>query len=482
MLKTCRKLKDTWRKCVNDFNHDAVVVDTDVIIVGAGVVAAALAYTLAKDGRHVHLIERDLTEQDRLVDEVLHPGGYLKLLELDLADCVEEIEAQRVSGYAIYLNDKNIRLDYPLENFPFRVCGKSFHNGRFVQRMRNKASSLSNVKIEQGTVTSLLKKQGTVQGVHYKTKNGHERSANAPLTVVCDGCVSNLRRDLCNSKIEVPSCFVALVLENTRLAYPNHAHVVLADPSIVLLYSISNTEIRCIVDIPSEKVPSISNGEMAKYLKNVVAPKIPHELSNAFIAAIDRGNIRTMPNRTMSADAKITAGAILLGDAFNMRHPLTGGGMTAALSDIVLLRDILRPLNDLNDTYKDLQRFYILRKPMSFTLNMFASVVYNVFRESQDPARRELRSACFDYLSLGCLFADGPMSIFSALDQRPLALLCPCIAFGVYSVGRLLTPFPSPRRSWLAIRLITVGLEIIHSVFRSEGVMQLVLFPSLIPA
>lgn len=30
------------------------------------------------------MIERDLTEQDRIVGELLQPGGYLKLIELGL--------------------------------------------------------------------------------------------------------------------------------------------------------------------------------------------------------------------------------------------------------------------------------------------------------------------------------------------------------------------------------------------------------------
>lgn len=34
----------------------------------------------------------------------------------------------------------------------------------------------------------------------------------------------------------------------------------------------------------------------------------------------------------------------MLGDAFNMRHPLTGGGMTVAFADCDLLCDMLRPL------------------------------------------------------------------------------------------------------------------------------------------
>lgn len=60
-----------------------------------------------------------------------------------------------------------------------------------------------------------------------------------------------------------------------------------------------------------------------------------------------------------------TPGALLLGDSFNMRHPLTGGGMTVALSDIAVLRNLLMPLQDLNDAdelCKYLESFYTLRK------------------------------------------------------------------------------------------------------------------------
>lgn len=37
-----------------------------------------------QDGRQVHVIERDLSEPDRIVGELLQPGGYLKLTELGL--------------------------------------------------------------------------------------------------------------------------------------------------------------------------------------------------------------------------------------------------------------------------------------------------------------------------------------------------------------------------------------------------------------
>ncbi|XP_045800163.1 squalene monooxygenase SE1-like [Trifolium pratense] len=458
--------------------------DVDIIIVGAGVAGSALAYTLGKDGRRVLVIERDLNEPDRIVGELLQPGGYLKLIELGLEDCVEKIDAQKVFGYALFKDGKHTRLSYPLEKFHSDIAGRSFHNGRFIQRMREKASSLPNVRLEQGTVTSLLEEQGIIKGVQYKTKDAQELSACAPLTIVCDGCFSNLRRSLCNPKVEVPSCFVGLVLENCELPCANHGHVILGDPSPVLFYPISSTEVRCLVDVPGQKVPSIANGEMAMYLKTVVAPQVPPEIHDAFIAAVDKGNIRTMPNRSMPAAPYPTPGALLMGDAFNMRHPLTGGGMTVALSDIVVLRNLLKPLRDLNDApslCKYLESFYTLRKPVASTINTLAGALYKVFCASPDPARKEMRQACFDYLSLGGLFSEGPVSLLSGLNPRPLSLVLHFFSVAIYGVGRLLLPFPSPKRIWIGVRLIASASGIILPIIKAEGVRQM-FFPATVPA
>ncbi|XP_031264409.1 squalene monooxygenase SE1-like [Pistacia vera] len=456
---------------------------TDIIIVGAGVAGSALAYTLAKDGRRVHVIERDLTEPDRIVGELLQPGGYLKLIELGLEDCVNQIDAQQVFGYALYKDGKSTKVSYPLENFNSDVAGRSFHNGRFIQRIREKAASLSNVRLGQGSVTSLIEEEGIIKGVTYKTKTGQELTAYAPLTVVCDGCCSNLRRSLSKPKVEIPSCFVGLILENCELPYKNHGHVILADPSPILFYPISSTEVRCLVDVPGQKVPSTSNGEMTNYLKTVVAPQIPRELCSAFMSAIEKGNIRTMTNRSMPSAPSPTPGALLLGDSFNMRHPLTGGGMTVALSDIVVLRDLLRPLRNLNDApalCKHLQSFYTLRKPVASTINTLAGALYKVFCASPDPSRNELRLACFDYLSLGGAFSNGPIAILSGLNPRPLSLVKHFFAVAVYGVGRLLLPFPSPKRMLISARLILDATSIIFPIIKAEGVREM-LFPASMP-
>ena len=59
------------------------------------------------------------------------------------------------------------------------------------------------MRLEQGTVTSLVEEKGVVRGVRYKTKAGQDITANAPLTIVCDGCFSNLRRGLCKPEVSI---------------------------------------------------------------------------------------------------------------------------------------------------------------------------------------------------------------------------------------------------------------------------------------
>lgn len=59
----------------------------DMVIVGAGVAGSALAFNMARQGRRVLLLERDLTEPDRIVGELLQPGGLLKLKELGGSRC-----------------------------------------------------------------------------------------------------------------------------------------------------------------------------------------------------------------------------------------------------------------------------------------------------------------------------------------------------------------------------------------------------------
>jgi squalene monooxygenase len=90
-----------------------------------------------------------------------------------------------------------------------------------------------------------------------------------------------------------------------------------------------------------------------------------------------------MPNSWLPPKSSTVAGTILLGDAANMRHPLTGGGMTVALKDVVTLTQLLRPeilrLSNPQSVVRATRKFHKKRKSYSISLNILAQALYALF-------------------------------------------------------------------------------------------------------
>lgn len=98
-----------------------------------------------------------------------------------------------------------------------------------------------------------------------------------------------------------------------------------------------------------------------------------------------------MPNSFLPPSNCSKPGVLLLGDAFNMRHPLTGAGMSVALNDVLIWRELLRSVPDLKD-YDSIivrQKKFLSerRRSHSFVVNVLAQALYSLFsasdRESQ---------------------------------------------------------------------------------------------------
>jgi 2-polyprenyl-6-methoxyphenol hydroxylase-like FAD-dependent oxidoreductase len=93
-----------------------------------------------------------------------------------------------------------IRLQCAFHSAPFLYIAFLYDQCELEANL-NQSSCDCRVHLEQGTVLSLIEKDGVVKGVKYKSTTGEELETFAPLTVVCDGCFSNMRRSLCNPKV-----------------------------------------------------------------------------------------------------------------------------------------------------------------------------------------------------------------------------------------------------------------------------------------
>ncbi len=56
----------------------------------------------------------------------------------------------------MFKDDEQAKVGYPTEGFDGDVAGRSFHNGRFVQRLREAAAGVPSVTLRQGIAKRLL--------------------------------------------------------------------------------------------------------------------------------------------------------------------------------------------------------------------------------------------------------------------------------------------------------------------------------------
>ncbi|BGP20980.1 hypothetical protein JCM10213_000193 [Rhodosporidiobolus nylandii] len=495
----------------------------DIALIGSGILGSALAFSLGHSGRKVLLLERDLSEPDRIVGELLQPGGVLALQQLGLGDALDGIGAVPCEGYKVFWGSHSVPIPYPDqgrvkewqrgarggekekaqekgEEEGKKQLGASFHHGRFVQSLRRRAASAPNVTLVEATVNSLLTSPDSIVSGVTATPRGSTSSSplqfNATLTIVADGCASKFRRELLPAHVtpSTRSHFVGLVLEDADLPAPHHGHVILRQPPSassssspsppktspheptvgpVLVYQLSppelsrhaGSETRMLVDVRGPKLPPAS--QLPSFLLTHVPPVLPSSILPSFERALARAmsedkeerqkyRLRSMPNSWLPAhpQGRDTQGVILAGDALNMRHPLTGGGMTVAFSDAVILTSLLgggkqagqvemdrRGTVDLESWYEvseRLEEWHWRRKGVASCVNVLSLALYDLFG-AEDDNLEVLKTGCFKYFELGGDCIEGPVSLLSALRPSPLLLFYHFFRVAFYSIFLLFT-------------------------------------------
>ena len=380
--------------------------ESEIVIVGAGIFGTALAIAFARhpQNRSVTLLEKSLKEPDRIVGELLQPGGVSALKRLGLSDCLEDIDSVRVKGYEVIYYGERVQIPYPqnageteegaeVNGESGRPEGKSFHHGRLIRRLREAALQESNISVVESTVTGIIKDTYTGQIVGVESMTNEKKDAwFGQLTVAADGYASKFRKEVVSKPVMSKSKFWGLELIDADLPRPEHGHVVLGDGAPMLLYQIGTHETRALIDIPDGlESAQAKNGGVKGHLRKVVLPSIPKSVQPSFERALDEGKLRSMPNSFLPPSLNKLSGFVVLGDAMNMRHPLTGGGMTVAFNDVVMLRDLLSHENvpDFGNTQavqKQMKVFHWRRKNLTSVINILAQALYSLFAANGEAA------------------------------------------------------------------------------------------------
>jgi squalene monooxygenase len=446
----------------------------DAIVIGAGVIGPCLAKCLAGQGRKVLIIEREWTKPNRIVGELMQPSGLLALKRLGMAKALNNIEAIQVNGYYISYFDKNITISYPEKNILKSINtdpvpgsfnkdgdgnddkllsdstldmgewdkspnlkGVALHHGDFLMNLRSLCLAEKNVTKLDGNVTKVIQEGDRITGVEV----ANQGIFKASLVFCCDGIYSKFRKELAEDYVPtIGSYFIGLDLVDADLPAKYHGHVILGNHAPVLIYQISPHHSRILCAYRSTTLPK--KKDVLEYLKNQILPSLPKSVQPSFQKAyensVDGTSIyKAMPNQYLTARLNDIPGFICVGDSLNMRHPLTGGGMTVGLNDCALMCEILSSLS--NEQLKDhsmvfdcMARFHDERKGLDVVINTLSIALYSLFA-ADSPSLSLLQRGCFYYFLRGGECINGPIGLLSGVIPKTSVLFYHFFAVAFYS-------------------------------------------------
>lgn len=446
----------------------------DAIVIGAGVVGPCMSTALARQGKKVLIVERDWSEPDRIVGELMQPAGVKALRELGMVKAVNGVGARNVTGYYIKYYQQELTIDYPSKEEVYKtnpvkavplcvkdgndkmsdndpdlsvedwdkdenVRGVSFQHGKFITNLRNIVRAEENVTWVEGTVTKLVRDErnlDVVRGVVVKTSSGEMTTYTASVTFACDGIYSKFRKEHASDNVPaVESYFVALALEDCKLPMVNKGHVIMGDHAPVLIYRVSEHETRMLCAFRSSKPPSSST--FFEYLENDVMHNLPKSVVPSFKKCLKERKFRAMPNQYLSAPKQgiRNKGFIMLGDSLNLRHPLTGGGMTVGINDTALLAKLLYKVDlaDHDEVARKLSLFHTKRKNLDAVINTLSIALYSLFAADKK-GLKILQEGCFEYFLLGGDCLKGPMGLLSGMLPFPMLLFNHFFSVAFYAI------------------------------------------------
>ena len=421
---------------LNDFKRKTMTTDKinyDVCIIGAGIAGATMAAYLAKQGKKIAVIERNLSERNVIIGELLQPGGVQRLQEMGFESFLDDIDAQPVYGYDMIFEGKDTHIPYPKTNG--EPSGYGFRNGAFLQNIRKYILAQDNITVIEARVTALIEKDDKVMGVQFLRKQAtDEETIYTDLTIVADGPMSRFREQLSKPDKKVNGYFLGLLLKNCELPFPNHGHMVMGDHPPFVIYPVTTSAWRILIDFKGETPPKVGP-DFKEFLLETFEKFIPQSARASFVAAVEEGNFKMFPNHRLPAAPIKKAGAVLLGDSLNMRHPLTGGGMTAVFADVMNLAENLETVKDFSNVKavsKAVQKYYDTRHLGVQTTNILADGLYGVVYHP------DLRRAFFEYVSRGGKYAEETISILAGLNRNKKLLKKHFIGLASYGTKKKL--------------------------------------------
>ncbi|MGH7893831.1 MAG: FAD-dependent oxidoreductase [Candidatus Binatia bacterium] len=317
----------------------------DVVTVGGGIAASALAKTMAERGARVLIVEREREFRDRVRGEALAPWGVAELAALGLLDAMSPAFADELHAWRLFIGGMQVS-ERPFAPTTLQERGWLAFYHPDLQRLCLEAAERAGAEVRRGArVNGLRAGRPPVVAVEH---DGRREEIAARIVVAADGRASAARGLAGFETRRDPEklFFCGVYLEQVAIA-PGYFYQ-FADPSrgrIAYVFPQRDGRARCYVGWNTAAGVPRLQGEASFQRFRAEAEEIgvPRD---ALAAARMAGPLATFEGADSWVEHPYRDGVALLGDAAATSDPTWGQGMSMALRGARVLRDALGATDD----------------------------------------------------------------------------------------------------------------------------------------
>lgn len=313
---------------------------TDVVIVGGGIGGSSLAIALARAGLGVTVLEATTEYPDRVRGESMHVWGVKEARELGVEETMLDAGAHIAPVWKQYAEGIGEVAEFPMAMMLPDISGTlNLRHPDACQALADAAVS-SGATLRRG-VRDITITPGASPIVSYGT-NGDRTELRAALVVGADGRSSVVRKQAgITLERQEPISYIAGLLLDGLDGVPDDHDVFAGEGDVLfVLFHQGGGRARAYL-VPGLSGQHRFSGPQGAQRFVAACALSSYPWSEQILAGTPAGPCATYPGDDTWTDAPYVDGVVLIGDAAGHNDPIIGQGLSIAMRDARIVRDLV---------------------------------------------------------------------------------------------------------------------------------------------
>lgn len=314
---------------------------SDVVVVGGGIAGASLAFALARKGLGVTVLESTTEYEDRVRGESMHLWGLKEARELGVEDVLLAAGAHVSPVWKQYAEGVGESGEIPMAMLVDGIPGTLNIRHPLACQTLVDAAAAAGATIRRGVRDVVIRRSSGSSEVSY-VADGGANDLTTPLVIGADGRASTVRKQagITLDREEAIGYIAGLLLDGLEGVPDDHDVIAAEGDLLFLMFHQGGGRARTYLCAGLSGQHRFAGRQGTdQYLAACALSCYPW--SDQVAAASPAGPIATYPGDDTWTATPYADGVVLVGDAAGHNDPIIGEGLSIALRDARIVRDIV---------------------------------------------------------------------------------------------------------------------------------------------